>query len=195
MIKWMATGLILLSLTSCGMVGGPESGVVLDAETKQPIEGAYVVAKWLGSSSVSIAERQTVCIYTDMAKTDEKGRFRIPMWFFEKPGIATSQFYIVIYKAGYEEVRPRDGEQFLLKASKPNIHERLHVMNSVVSQTSCSGNDKAATSLYPLMVALYEESLSLAGGRYDKDIVEWFLYEKEILEIGEERAFKRHLAR
>lgn len=195
MIRWIATGLTFILLTSCGLVGGPVSGVVLDAETRQPIEGAYVVAQWSGSSSMSIAESHTVCIYTDMAITDGKGRFRIPMWFFEKPGVSSDQFYIVIYQAGYEEVWPRDSNRFLMRASKKDVRERLDVMNSVVSRTSCLGNDKAADKLYPLATALYDEALALAGGAYNQDIVESFLYFKERREMGFKTAEERHLRR
>lgn len=121
--------------------------------------------------------------------------FRVPMWFFEKPGVSQDQLYIVIYKAGYEEVWPRDDSQLFMKASKPDVKGRLDVMRSVVSRTSCRGNDKAMLRLYPLMVGLYEESLSLAGGKYDKNIVESFLQRKEGMEIGADRAYKQHLER
>ena len=195
MTKWIATGLISLFLTSCGMVGGPVSGVVLDAETRQPIEGAFVVAKWSGSSPATIADSQTVCIYIDMARTDEKGRFRIPMWLFEKPGVSGQWRGVRIYRPGYMEVWPREDDELLVKKADVDVKERIKQMYGIVSHTSCGGNDKARVSLYPLAVALYEESLSLAGGKYDKDIVEPFLYDKEVFEIGEELAFKRHLER
>ena len=40
-------GIILISLTGCTSLKTPEiKGIVLDAETGKPIEGAYVVASW-----------------------------------------------------------------------------------------------------------------------------------------------------
>ncbi|KAF0192491.1 MAG: hypothetical protein FD165_654 [Gammaproteobacteria bacterium] len=172
---------ILPVLVACGMVGGPVSGVVLDAETKQPIEGAYVVAKWSGSSSVSIAESQTVCIYIDMATTDEKGRFRIPMWLFEKPGVSGQWRSITVYKPGYLPAKQAD-DGLYMNASKESLQERVEYMKGVLRGSSCRGNDAREKHLLQLATALYDESVMLAGGKYNPEIGWPFLYRKERLE-------------
>ncbi len=188
MIKWTVAGLMLISLTSCGMVGGPVSGVVVDAETRQPIEGAYVVAQWSGSSSVSIAESQTVCIYTDMAKTDEKGRFRIPMWFFQKPGITGQRQNVEIYKPGYLPETGSRSDEYGISTSQSSINERVDYMMAVRGRATCRGNEEPEKNLLALINALYEESKALAGVEYDSNIVEPFLYSKEELIFGYTRA-------
>lgn len=55
-------------------------GTVIDAETKQPIEGAVVVAKWEMSSAGIGSPGPAILLHIAEAVTDAKGRYRIPWW-------------------------------------------------------------------------------------------------------------------
>lgn len=79
-------GMLLIGLMGCEIKTPEIRGVVLDAETKQPVEGAWVRAvievynKTIGGnvhSSLSIDEPHT--------RTDKQGRFVIPSRSFKKP--------------------------------------------------------------------------------------------------------------
>lgn len=79
-------GTLLFFVTGCNIKTPEIKGVVLDAETKQPVEGAWVRAsieiytKTVGGdvhSSLSIDEPHT--------RTDKQGRFVIPSKSFKKP--------------------------------------------------------------------------------------------------------------
>ena len=57
-----------------------KSGRVLDAQTGQPLPGAYVVVRWLEQSGMSAAS-DTVdgrCLYRTIVRTDDQGRYAVP---------------------------------------------------------------------------------------------------------------------
>jgi hypothetical protein len=59
-----------------------KTGVVLDAQTRQPLPGVYVAARWLEQSSDnSLAGSSSVagqCLYRTVVRTDEHGHYEIP---------------------------------------------------------------------------------------------------------------------
>ena len=80
----------------------PFEGKVLDAETKQPISGAAVLAVYYGEYP-SIAGASTYAIDAQETLTDEKGEFKIAEvkeWFGEHPGTPV-EANLIIFKPGY----------------------------------------------------------------------------------------------
>jgi len=96
-------GMVILIAVTCTYAKGPWRGRVIDAETKQPIEGASVVAVWekewagLGAGAISkfLDANETI--------TDKNGDFEIPWKYF----LSVPYFrkidgpYFTIYKPGY----------------------------------------------------------------------------------------------
>ena len=99
-----ALTLLLISTTGCAYEQGPWHGKVIDAETKQPIEGAAVVAVFtkgyiaLGSyvGGVFLDAKETL--------TDKNGEFKIPsVIYLEIPFFREIQIgpEFTIFKPGY----------------------------------------------------------------------------------------------
>jgi len=60
-----------------------KTGVVLDAQTRQPLPGVYVVARWLEQSSQASldgrpGQTQGQCLFRTVVRTDGLGRYSIP---------------------------------------------------------------------------------------------------------------------
>lgn len=80
----------------------PFEGKVIDAETKQPISGAAVLALYYGEYP-SIAGASTYEIDAQETLTNEKGEFKIAEvkdWFGEHPGTPV-EANLIIFKPGY----------------------------------------------------------------------------------------------
>ena len=80
----------------------PFEGKVIDAETKEPISGAAVLAVYYGEYP-TIAGANTYAIDAQETLTDEKGEFNIPElkeWFGDHPGTPV-EANLIIFKPGY----------------------------------------------------------------------------------------------
>jgi hypothetical protein len=80
----------------------PFEGKVIDAETKQPISGAAVLAVYYGEYP-TIAGANTYAIDAQETLSDEKGEFKIAEvkeWFGEHPGTPVVA-NLIIFKPGY----------------------------------------------------------------------------------------------
>jgi hypothetical protein len=80
----------------------PFEGRVVDADTKEPIEGAAVLAVYYDDST-SIAGSNTYPIDAHETQTDIRGDFRIPevkKWFGGRPGTVV-EARLIIFKPGY----------------------------------------------------------------------------------------------
>ena len=107
LLRLMAMLLALLPLTACGVSSSPIEGRVLDAETKKPIAGAIVIARWDGTYS-ALVDSHTVCYHVETATTDKDGRYKIPGWWEEPKGpfFGEGPMYLDAYKPGYEKYWP-----------------------------------------------------------------------------------------
>lgn len=54
-----------------------KSGAVVDAQTRQPLAGAYVVVRWLEQSRAG-ASMEGQCLHRAVVRTDEHGRYSVP---------------------------------------------------------------------------------------------------------------------
>jgi hypothetical protein len=103
LFKKLAIFSALITLNGCIRIDGPYKGVVVDAETNLPIEGAVVDGEWrkryLGGGSEYYDNCEVL--------TDKNGEFKMGHGL-----IIHSIFYFVqgmdvtIFKAGYSEIRP-----------------------------------------------------------------------------------------
>jgi hypothetical protein len=77
-------------------------GRILDAETKEPIEGAVVVAVY-HKHEYAIPHGNTIVINTREALTDKNGEFYIPSYYtIISPFSKEEKTDFIIYKPGYE---------------------------------------------------------------------------------------------
>jgi hypothetical protein len=99
----LITCVISLALLRCLYVArfdGPYSGMVIDRDTRAPIEGAVVIAIW---NTESPKQGGAVSQYFDAreAATDKKGEFTIPGYELRIMDTLLPT-EILIFKAGYE---------------------------------------------------------------------------------------------
>jgi hypothetical protein len=92
---------------------GPYWGRVVDADTGEPIAGAYVMGRWEFESIIPLPPRPMLeeGIFADVRETvsDEKGRFFLPIarieWFWPFSWIKLEE--LSVYKPGYDSHPPR----------------------------------------------------------------------------------------
>lgn len=99
--------IVLFTATACaGFVRGPFSGKVIDAETKEPIEGAVVIALWEKDIYLSPGGPSSYFKEVKEVLTDKNGEFRIEKYygFTINPLVRITNAGstpILIYKPGY----------------------------------------------------------------------------------------------
>lgn len=104
--KWVIALMLILIIplgwtdTEAGY-RGPFEGWIVDAETKEPVEGVVVFVAWLqghidsGRTDVDSAE----------TPTDARGHFFIPTWWSFNPWKNfTTEGLVTIFKSGYEPI-------------------------------------------------------------------------------------------
>lgn len=88
-LVFVVLGILLIGLMGCEIKTPEIRGVVLDAETKQPVEGAWVTAT-LEVSNKTVAGDVHQSLFVGKTWTDKKGRFVIPSKEFKKPSFPVS---------------------------------------------------------------------------------------------------------
>lgn len=150
-------------------------GRVLDAQTEEPIEGAFVVARWIGYGG----HTQSQCFHVDVAQTDAQGRYRIEPWRNDQDTVyLVDQRQTVerVHKTGYRE-SPLTQEQrsylrgiYYLEKDAREVGERLEHLSGLMKSSNCYDAGKSERALYGLRAAIYYEAKSLhAPG----DLLQW----------------------
>jgi len=162
---------ILLSLSACGLSGGPIDGRILDMDTRKPIPNAIVVVLWHGTDRIPPADTRSSCYHAESAVTDTEGRYKIAHWTAPSEGPLFSEDYVrfVVHKPGYEqnmEYRYSPSEDtkkniYFLKEFKGSQEARLKYLSSVSINGDCSSAGKSRRNLYPLFETLYYEVKAL----------------------------------
>jgi hypothetical protein len=84
-------GILMISLTGCDLKTPEIRGVVLDAETKQPVEGAWIQATLqIKSKTIAGEVHKVISIAPPHTRTNNKGEFVIPSKESDKPSFAIS---------------------------------------------------------------------------------------------------------
>jgi hypothetical protein len=89
----------------------PIEAWIIDADTKQPIKEAVVVAHWVleESTLVSITARRAGDLVVMETATDQNGRFHFPAWgpvrYWGRSRLTYMDPEILIFKSGYESQR------------------------------------------------------------------------------------------
>ena len=184
--------LSLITLTACvsaGKVWPEQSGIVLDGDTRQPIEGAIVVARWIGTLSL-LVDSQTTCYHVESGTTDAQGRYRIPAWAKMPGKVGHNEVQFTAYKAGYVHTRTDrvTGDQYLRRDER-GVKERLEYLDHTA--VFCPDADESMQKLLPLYKAMYAEANSLAKTSEERIEALYHLKRIEILEVGSDEAWRR----
>jgi len=138
-------------------VRGPYHGRVIDAQTKQPIEGAVVFAQWWthapGPTTVRLAQA-----YYDSQETftDQQGNFVIPGIMHPPAAPATlDPPTFIIFKPGYEAIggrrlKPVPPELQAYTKIKDNVYEDEGIM--VVEVRRLTTQDERVKNLHKLFI-------------------------------------------
>jgi len=172
--------------TDPGYSSGKElSGVIVNADTGEPIPDAIVVAKWITSAGTA-GGSELVCFHVGTATTNAAGEYYMPAWRQKSSFSAKYERDITVYayKPGYRaqyRFPPRDGyiTEYIkdkLVPSQDTAKERLEYLDHVGRNTLCFQARESVGALLPLQKALLEEARSLA--RSESDPVVQYLRDK-----------------
>jgi len=187
------SSLLLLPLVVLGMVGfaasGPpviepglqvaKSGIVLDAQSRQPLAGAYVVVRWLEQSRAPASGTVSgQCLNRVIVRTDDKGHYAIPATavalaanriFGERDYFWDSYAYTPGYAARISAQHPRalgstapavqDLEPMLLTADNALPEQRVSELADSLSRFNC---EPFANELGPVAEQIYAEAYAVA---------------------------------
>lgn len=153
-----------------------KSGVVLD-ETRQPVEGAYVVVRWLEQSQAN-GKIEGQCLSRAVVRTDKQGRYAIPASNFAiAPQHAETRYFwdVYAYTPGYADlparaVHPRamssatPGDQHLepivVAADHDAPEQRIGTLVDTFLRFSCRPFAEQAPS--PVVEQIYAEAYAAA---------------------------------
>ena len=93
-IIFVVLTITMLCASGCS---GPLTGIVIDAETKMPIQGAIVHAEWFVTIGLGLTRTETYA--TRESETDKEGKFTISGVLLLRPSIDPPE--VIIYKKGY----------------------------------------------------------------------------------------------
>ncbi|MDH5648495.1 MAG: carboxypeptidase-like regulatory domain-containing protein [Gammaproteobacteria bacterium] len=169
MTKIVASLILTLTLTACGMAGGPVKGKVIDQTTGKPIEGAIVVAYWQGQVPMP-AETQTTCYHVESTTTDKDGTYRTPFWFALPQTVMNPKIAVIVYQPGYDHYQgPETPHEKRLTPFTGTREERLEYLRKL--HAGCPGAKGTYKNLYLIRNSVYEEAVKLAVTDNDKKIV------------------------
>lgn|GEM_PF-4943704 len=154
MRQWIAAGLVVVVLTMwVANADAAYKGRVVDAETKEPIEGVVVIMEW-DYLQFNIMPHAFVFAGAVETLTDKEGRFSLSRWWSFNPWkTLTSRNHLTIFKSGYEPItggawdylleeewhmpkgtivlKVEDGEPVLLLKKFSDIEHRRESLGSV----------------------------------------------------------------
>ena len=163
--------------TDPGYSSGKElRGVIVNADTGEPIPDAIVVAKWITSTGTA-GGSELVCFHAGTATTNAAGEYYMPAWREKNPFSAKYErdIFVYAYKAGYRwhyRFPPEEGyiTQYITDKLVPfhgTAKERLEYLDHVGRNLLCFSGGESKKALLPLQKALLEEARSLAKSESD----------------------------
>ena len=171
------TYLVFRVLEFCSVTGGGISGVVTDAETGEPIEGAIVITNWVGVINM-IVDSQTTCYWAQGTVTDKNGNFRFSRWWSTegwKP-LFDRRVSVYAYKSGYH---PRHSPRFdvfdiPMEKNRDSYDKRFAELKKFVSPASCAGANNGEKEIYPFFKAMAEDAGRYATTYEERKDIRWF---------------------
>src|SRR5437660_365929 len=192
--RWLVLVLLMLPLGGCDgapsiLFGKRIDGVVLDAETGQPVAGAYVTYRWQGEAmgeAFSAHNAPVICYHAAAAVTDAQGRFHIDPWE-KKPTYKTmnEEPYAEVYARGYVPEQaasytgprhePVDRPNDVIRIKKSNVTgaARLEELNDATMH-DCIHGGESQRSLYSMLKVAYAEAREIAVAPNQKQGLDFF---------------------
>jgi hypothetical protein len=135
---------------------------VINTETGEPIEDAYIIGHWIGSTF-----GQRVCFHAEGARSDSEGRFGFSAWRNEGKFYTTLSQYDTTraYKPGFTE----DGGKTYRIRMVPfagTREERLEYLRRLAG--NCIHGGASNRNMYSYNEAIYREAKSLAVSPAEK---------------------------
>ncbi len=157
--------LIFLSNGCATMAGSWPAyhGKIVDAQTREPLEGVIVLAAWHGTSS-SFAHSQSGCFHLESSRSDKNGEFVIPEWKDKEKksrGIMDRYIKFHLYRPGYEYMTLFEETMIEMPVKMEKFSGTLDELfdkgSSIVRWTQCGGAGKYEKNKYQLLKTLYDE--------------------------------------
>ncbi len=142
-----------------------QDGLVLDATTQNPIEGAIVVARWQGWIS-ALVDASSVCYHVETAKSDAEGHFRIPKWTKLPGKVHHGDVVFSTYKAGYRQVHGENKKLYDVQSLKRDLgssQDRLCYLFRLPTVLNC-GVDGSEGQYYSVLNIIFAEAKQLFDG-------------------------------
>ncbi|MBL8510252.1 MAG: carboxypeptidase regulatory-like domain-containing protein [Betaproteobacteria bacterium] len=164
-------------------------GRVFEADSGQPLPGAFVIAVWSYSGSDGVGSRSG-CSRLEIVQSDAQGRYVIPAGSARTS--RNTRRGMLVFLAGYEEAHPLRVSREEQERQKPmrkyegTGDDRLFWYQRFGSLRICSPNDhekllKFAEKLRPVYLAISEEAKTLQvspdkrdGLRAKTEFYEWY---------------------
>ena len=161
-------------------------GIVLEKGSRQPIEGALVVARWQGTGGYTT----TTCFHVESTVSDKRGKYHFPAW--ENTGkwnnLRDQTIITMAYKPGYEGSDRQERGVEYLKPFTGTREERLGYLLRISSHSCFSEKYK---ELIPYNEAIYNEAISIAETKEDKEITNRIRFYLDVVKYGWDEADKR----
>jgi hypothetical protein len=159
-------GVLLIAIAGVpgcwGNLGDSEvKGVVIHADTKQPIPNAVVVARWRGHRA-GLVGGVSICYHAETAVSDQNGQFVVPAW--EDHGsikhsgrVSDKELELFAYKQGYDYVlRQRHWRAtILMREFVGTNEEKARLLNPGYP---CGTEDGSFRNLRPWFLAMLVEA-------------------------------------
>lgn len=165
----VASGLLLilvaLLLSRCVAIWTPPiSGLVVNDETGEPIQGVYIIARWfvvrttIGPHPV----KDQVCSRMAIGLTDSSGTFRFPP-ALTRPVVVfgwvnNTRSGVGLYKPGLVRKSYNVNDYHLIRPASKQRHLDAILLTGLQGFARCG-----SASPLPVLRAIYEEAVSVAG--------------------------------
>jgi hypothetical protein len=157
-------------------------GRVLDAQTGEPIEGALVVARWIGHDRYS----NTQCFHVAVAETDAYGRYHMAPWSNEQGSaylIDQRQSIGYVYRKDYWEselTQERESYRrgvYFMESNTRDSAERLRYLRKLVNAVACGEHElDERNARYKWLTGIYAEAKNTMKTDSDREVVENIRY-------------------
>jgi hypothetical protein len=177
---------VVISTTAC--VSGPRDwpsvhGVVLDKDTNEPVEGAFIITNW-GGAVPRLVQRESVCYRIDIGTSDKQGKFTVPFWLEGINTVAEEERHIRIYKSGMTpETWPNYPQglrsYYMQKDSRSRLDRLNFILAMYVNHSGCNSDDSdddLEFMLIQMYREVYSESVGLAGTDAEKEVLKQIRY-------------------
>jgi hypothetical protein len=188
----------LTLLSGCASSGQPIKGRVLEEGTSRPVDGAIVLARWIGTAP-GFAHSQSACVHVESALTNIEGAFTLPGW--SKSSVTASvtnlKMMLFAYRAGYElpqNPSPRDDTVYVAPF-RGTREQRLAYIARISGNATCGTSDPSEQNSLPLLKGLRDEAAMLARSKDELNLLESLRFSIEKIELGYDEAERRYLQR